>query len=116
MSNPRQPLHRPCGNPAAVFAALGDDTRLWLVNQLCDGQPRSIASLSSGTPLTRQAVTKHLRVLQDAGLVASERCGREVHFALEREAVEQARAYLDQVSAQWDHALGRLERFLDGHR
>lgn len=103
-------------DPAAVFAALGDDTRLWLVNQLRDGHPRSIASLSSGTALTRQAVTKHLRILQGAGLVLSDRAGREVRFTLERQAVEQARAYLDQVSAQWDQALERLERFLDDDR
>lgn len=98
---------------ATVFAALGDDTRLWLVGQLADGRPRSIASLAGGTALTRQAVAKHLGVLKGAGLVASSRAGREVRFTLERKALDQARAHLDHVSAQWDRALGRLGRFLE---
>jgi DNA-binding transcriptional ArsR family regulator len=99
--------------PAPVFAALGDVTRLALLRQLSDGERRSIASLSSGSKLTRQAVTKHLHVLEQAGLVSSSRRGRERSYAFRPEPVAQARTYLDQVSAQWDGALGRLRALVE---
>lgn len=100
-------------DPASVFAALGDPTRLSLLTRLSDGRPRSISDLSADTELTRQAVTKHLRVLERAGLVASERAGRETRFAYRPEPVERARAYLDRVSAQWDGAVARLRVFVE---
>lgn len=99
---------------AAVFAALGDPTRLSLLHTLSDGRTRSIAALSADTPITRQAITKHLRVLEDAGLVTSTRTGRESLFTFRPDAVSEARAYLDGVSRQWDDALGRLRGFLEG--
>lgn len=99
--------------PAPIFAALGDATRLSLLTKLSDGQPRSIAALAEGGVLTRQAVTKHLRVLEGAGLVESKRIGRESRFAYRPEPVDEARAYLDRVAAQWDDALGRLRAFVD---
>ncbi len=95
-------------NPAPVFAALGDPTRLSLLMRLSDGRARSLATLSADTVLTRQAVTKHLRVLEEAGLVASSRTGRESRFAYRPETLADARAYLDVVSARWDEVLGRL--------
>ncbi len=98
---------------AQVFAALGDRTRLALLGKLADGQARSISTLSLDTDLTRQAITKHLHVLQDAGLVASLRVGRESRFAARRETIDEARAYLDRVSAQWDEVLGRLKTFVE---
>ena len=101
-------------DPAPIFAALGDRTRLALLSKLGDGQARSIAALSTDTALTRQAITKHLHVLQDAGLVASLKVGRESRFAARREALDEARAYLDGVSAQWDDALERLRLFVEG--
>jgi DNA-binding transcriptional ArsR family regulator len=101
-------------DPAPIFAALGDRTRLALLSKLGDGQARSIAALSTDTALTRQAITKHLHVLQHAGLVASLRVGRESRFAARRETIDEARVYLDRVSAQWDDALGRLKAFVDG--
>ena len=114
MSNPDVGLADPAPILAArVFAALGDRTRLSLLSKLGDGQARSIAALSMDTQLTRQAITKHLRVLQDAGLVASLRVGRESRFACRRETIEEARAYLDRVSDQWDDALGRLQAFVE---
>ncbi|QCI63292.1 ArsR/SmtB family transcription factor [Phreatobacter stygius] len=100
-------------NPAPVFAALGDRTRLSLLTKLSDGQTRSIASLSADTRLTRQAVTKHLRVLETAGLVASTRAGRESLFAFRPEPIGEVRAYLDAVSQQWDDALSRLRAFVE---
>jgi DNA-binding transcriptional ArsR family regulator len=101
-------------NPAVVFAALGDRTRLALLTKLSDGKPRSIAGLSADTDITRQAVTKHLHVLENAGLVTSSRSGRESQFALRPEPINELRAYLDDVARQWDDALERLRIFVEG--
>jgi DNA-binding transcriptional ArsR family regulator len=98
---------------ASVFAALGDETRLSMLTKLCNGKPQSISRLTTGTTLTRQAVTKHLRVLADAGVVRCTRLGRESLFALEPKPLEELRAYLDQVSKQWDDALARLKSFVE---
>jgi DNA-binding transcriptional ArsR family regulator len=98
---------------ASVFAALGDETRLSVLARLSAGEPQSIARLTAGTKLTRQAVTKHLRVLEDAGVVKSTRAGRESLFELEPKPIEDLRVYLDEVSKQWDDALGRLKRFIE---
>lgn len=98
---------------APIFAALGDETRLRIVDRLSGGTPRSIAALTEGAGVTRQAVTKHLRVLGSAGLVRSVRQGREHLWALEPEAIAAARRSLENVSAQWDVALGRLQAFVE---
>ncbi len=98
---------------ASVFAALGDATRLSVLGRLSYGQPQSISRLTQGTNLTRQAVTKHLRVLADAGVVRSLRSGRESLFALEPRPIEAARSYLDEVSRQWDDALARLKAHVE---
>jgi len=100
-------------NPAPIFAALGDRTRLSLLAKLSDGRTRSIAKLSADTKLTRQAITKHLRVLESAGLVSSSRVGRESQFAFRPEPIVAARSYLDGVSEQWDDALARLRAFVE---
>ena len=100
-------------DPAPVFAALGDPTRLSLLGRLSDGGARSIATLSADGRLTRQAVTKHLKVLEGAGLVSRARSGRETRYSFRPEPVDEARAYLDSVSAQWDAALGRLRAFVE---
>jgi DNA-binding transcriptional ArsR family regulator len=101
------------GALAPVFAALGDRTRLALLARLSDGRPRSISELTGHVRLTRQAVTKHLRVLQAAGVVSSVRVGRESRFAYRGAAIGQARAYLDKVAAQWDAALMRLRALVE---
>jgi DNA-binding transcriptional ArsR family regulator len=98
---------------AVVFAALGDDTRLLIIAKLSHGKPRSIAQLTEGSRLTRQAITKHLRVLEHVGLVHSMRAGRESLFAFDPEPMEELREYLDRVSAEWDQALGRLKAFVE---
>jgi len=105
--------HNTGANPAPVFAALGDHTRLSLLAKLSDGQSRSIAKLSADTRLTRQAITKHLRVLETAGLVSSTRLGRESQFAFRPEPIAEMRSYLDTVSRQWDDALSRLRSFVE---
>jgi DNA-binding transcriptional ArsR family regulator len=98
---------------AALFAALGDETRLQLAVRLGDGGPRSITSLTAGSRLTRQAITKHLRVMEHAGLVRSARHGRESIWRLEQRRMAEARHYLDRISTQWDEALGRLREFVE---
>jgi DNA-binding transcriptional ArsR family regulator len=115
--SPRQLSRKPWGrrieNTALLFAALGDDTRLGLVVRLSSEGPLSIARLTEGGAVTRQAVTKHLRVLQDAGLACSSKLGRESVWELEPKPLEAARRCLDGISAQWDVALGRLKAFLE---
>jgi DNA-binding transcriptional ArsR family regulator len=98
---------------ASVFAALGDETRLAMVGTLADGQAQSIARLTTGTNLTRQAVSKHLRVLEGAGIVRLVRVGRESRFELEPHAIDDVRTYLDQVSKQWEDALARLKLLVE---
>jgi DNA-binding transcriptional ArsR family regulator len=98
---------------APVFAALGDATRLGLVARLCTGGPMSIARLTSGTDVTRQAVTKHLHVLADAGLVRGARLGREQIWEIEPGRLQEARGYLEHIAGQWDEALGRLKAVLE---
>lgn len=98
---------------AAVFAALGDGTRLGLVARLCDAGPLSITALSGGLPITRQAVTKHLRVMEEVGLVRSMNRGRERLWELDAARLVEARRYLDSISAQWDLALQRLRALVE---
>jgi len=98
---------------AAVFAALGDETRLALINTLADGEARSIAQLTVGSRLTRQAITKHLKVLEEAGIVHSARAGRESLFELDPAPMNDLGAYLARVAAQWDAVLGRLRAFVE---
>lgn len=100
-------------DPAPIFSALGDPTRLKLVRSLSGCSPQSISTLSARSRLTRQAVTKHLRVLERAGLVHSARAGRESRYAFCPQPVAAARAYLDAVSAQWDGALERLRTHVE---
>ncbi len=102
-----QRLHAP------VFAALGDETRLTIVGKLSDGQPRSISQLTEGSKITRQAITKHLQVLENVGIVHSIKSGRETLFEFDPRPVTQAKSYLDQVSDQWDKTLARLKNFVE---
>jgi DNA-binding transcriptional ArsR family regulator len=96
-----------------VFAALGDETRLRLVARLCADGPSSIAKLTEGSRVTRQAISKHLRVMEDAGLVRVSRNGRETVWELETRRLEEARRCLDEISRQWDGALERLRAFVE---
>ena len=96
-----------------LFAALGDETRSWLVSRLCGGGPMSISRLTAGSNVTRQAITKHLRVMEKVGLVRSTRRGRESVWQLDQRRLEEARHYLEQISKQWDEALGRLRALVE---
>ncbi len=98
---------------ADVFFALGDDTRLAVMARLGAGVPLSATALSDGARMTRQAIAKHLRVLEGARLVTHERRGREVLYALAARRLEEARTFLDAVSAGWDHAIERLRGMVE---
>jgi DNA-binding transcriptional ArsR family regulator len=98
---------------APVFAALGDGTRLGLVARLCRDGPTSISGLTRGTGVTRQAVTKHLAVLADAGLVRGARQGRERVWQMEPHRLLMASRFLDRMSARWDDRLARLKAFVE---
>jgi len=98
---------------APVFAALADDTRLKLLARLSKGSRCSITHLAEGSAVSRQAITKHLRVLQDAGLVHGVRVGRENLFELKPKPLDEARDALDRISRQWDEALARLKQFVE---
>lgn len=100
-------------NAAPVFTALGDETRLRIVNRLSREGPLSISRLTDGTRLTRQGVTKHLRVLADAGLVRDQRRGRERIWRIRARKLDEVRRYLQAISAQWDEAIGRLRALVE---
>lgn len=112
MLNPEGPLAGT--DPAPAFAALGDVTRLELLSRLRDGQARSITELGHGLSLTRQGITKHLRVLEGAGIVRSSRVGRETRFKYRPAALDPAKSFLDRVSKEWDDALSRLKSLVEG--
>jgi DNA-binding transcriptional ArsR family regulator len=101
---------------APVFAALGDETRIRLVARLSADGPLSISHLSEGAGVTRQAITKHLRAMGDAGLVRDTRRGRERIWELEPRRLENARRMLDQISSDWDSAIDRLKAFVEDDR
>jgi len=103
----------PIRDAAPVFAALGDDVRLTLVTRLSKGVPLSITELSHKLPITRQAVTKHLHVLEAAGLVKGEKLGREQRWELEPESLAQVQQWIDIISRQWSDALARLKNFVE---
>ena len=99
--------------PAQVFAALGDETRLALVARLSGGQPLSISRLTEGSRVTRQSVTRHLRVLESAGMVRCAHRGRESLFELNPRPIVEMQDYLDRISKGWDQALSRLKAFVE---
>src|SRR3954462_6012221 len=94
---------------AHIFAALGDPTRLSLVAKLIDGRPHSISTLTTGSKITRQAVTKHLTVLEKVGLVSKIKDGRESLYELDTKPLKSLQEYLKIIAAQWDKALHNLK-------
>ncbi len=113
--SPARPEHRAGSlrRSAPVFAALGDRTRLVLLGRLAEGSSPSIAALTEGSRLTRQAITKHLRVLEKAGLARGVRRGRENRFELRARRLAEARRALEAISRQWHEALARLKAFVE---
>lgn len=98
---------------APVFAALGDPARLQIVSRLCREGPLSISRLSEGAQISRQAVTKHLNALASAGLIESERSGRECIYELQPKRLAQVKRHLDIIAAQWDDAIERLRKLVE---
>ena len=113
MSRSRSTAALRVADAVPVFVALGDETRLSLLGRLSVDGPLSITRLSEGTGVTRQAITRHLYALGDAGLVRNARRGREMVWELDAKRLEKARQYLDQISAQWDDAADRLKAFVE---
>ena len=100
---------------ATIFAALGDPTRLSLVSKLIDGKPHSISALASDTHITRQAVTKHLRVLENVGMVINLKSGRESLYELDPKPLESIQEYLNIIAEEWDKSLNSLKAFVEGN-
>lgn len=96
-----------------MFAALGDPTRLSLVAKLNNGKPHSISTLTDGSKITRQAITKHLTVLEDVGIVLKFKNGRESLYELDPKPLESSQEYLQVIAAQWDQALFSLKKFVE---
>src|ERR671914_1910551 len=113
MSRPNTVRRSDVREAAPLFAALGDETRLQLVMRLAAGGPGSITRLSANSKVTRQAISKHLDVLSDAGLVRSTRRGRERVWDLAPERLSDAHEYLDRISQMWDQAIARLRAFVE---
>ena len=109
-----RPADAPLKRSAPIFAALGDPTRLHVVSRLSGGGPMSITQLTEGSDVTRQAVTKHLVVLADAGLVRGFRQGRERVWELRTRQLDEAGRVLDLISTRWDSALERLRALVEG--
>ena len=101
------------GTPAAIFAALGDETRLRLITRLRDEGPLSIATLAGGFDISRQAISKHLRVINDAGLAASSLIGRETVWQLAPRGLVEAERYLQLIAKDWDEKLRRLKSLVE---
>jgi DNA-binding transcriptional ArsR family regulator len=110
---PRRGAARSLTASAPVFAALGDEQRLRIVARLSNEGPLSIAELTAGANVTRQAITKHLHVLADAGLVRGDREGRENIWTLEGRRLDEARRQLETMSKQWDDKIERLRAFVE---
>jgi DNA-binding transcriptional ArsR family regulator len=116
MSRPRKALStdKSLHDCAPIFAALGDEMRLRLIAALCIGGAMSITQLTSGTDITRQAITKHLVVLAAAGLVHDVKVGRERLWEFDPGQLDEARHSLEAIAQQWDRALARLKRTVEG--
>lgn len=98
---------------APVFDALGDANRLRILTRLCDGGPCSTTEVTQAVPVTRQAATKHLVLLEAVGLVSSQRRGRERIWRIQPEPLTDASDYLTSLSRRWDRAIDRLRAYVE---
>ena len=106
-------VDRAVAGAALLFAALGDPTRLWILQRLSREGPASISMLAENFQTTRQAVTKHLNVLGAAGIIAGERRGREHVWAINTDRLAEAQRHLEVIARGWDGALARLKAHLE---
>jgi DNA-binding transcriptional ArsR family regulator len=98
---------------APLFDALGDPNRLRIIVRLCDFGPSSTSQVTQVIPVTRQAASKHLQLLESVGLVTSSRRGRERVWTVQTEPLSRASDYLTQLSRRWDAAVDRLRAFVE---
>jgi DNA-binding transcriptional ArsR family regulator len=110
---PRNSSKLPVTQYAQVFFALGDKTRLRIIAALCVGGAFSITQLTANTQITRQAVTKHLQVLAEAGLVKVQKVGHERLWQFEPTQLDEARKSLEIIGQQWDQTLSKLKAFVE---
>jgi DNA-binding transcriptional ArsR family regulator len=108
-------MPKPAPKPelAQLFAALGEPTRLGLVDRLRDGSEQSIATMATGLPISRQALTKHLKVLEAAGIANSRRLGRETVYRIDPAGLVAGERWIANVSGQWDNAIDRLKKHVE---
>ena len=100
----------------SVFSALSDPSRRRLLESLAARESASLTELASQLPVTRQAVSKHLAALAEAGLVESARTGRETHYSLTPQPLDDAMAWMERIGEQWDERLGHLREHLSSSR
>lgn len=98
---------------AEVLTALADPTRRRLVEMLAGQGARTATALAVELPVTRQAVVQHLAVLKEAGVVGSNKSGREVRFALRPEALTDTAEWMRQVAALWDQRLAAVKELAE---
>ncbi|MBE1490797.1 ArsR/SmtB family transcription factor [Plantactinospora soyae] len=98
---------------AAVFTALADSTRRRILTELASGGPATATDLSHRLPISRQAITKHLTLLSDAGLVQTQSVGRRILFQLQSRPMAVAQSFLSALSRDWDTHLRALQHHLD---
>lgn len=110
---PKKRPSQQLASAALLFAALGDSTRLALLQRLSDEGPASISALAERFAMTRQGVTKHLQVLADARIIEGTREGREHVWTLNPARFADARRTLDSIARGWDDALSRLKSHIE---
>jgi DNA-binding transcriptional ArsR family regulator len=98
---------------SSVFSALSDPSRRQLLEALAGREEASLSELAAGLPVTRQAVSKHLAALSEAGLVTASRSGRETRYRLTPKPLAEALAWMERVGSQWDERLARLRGHLE---
>lgn len=108
-------VDRGVAGAAVLFAALGDETRLALLQRLSRDGPASISTLAGDFDVSRQGVTKHLRVLADAGVIDGRRSGRQHVWSMNPPRLAQAVRELQVISRGWDDALQRLKEHVEGN-
>jgi DNA-binding transcriptional ArsR family regulator len=96
-----------------LFNALGDPNRLRIITRLCDGGPCSTTAVTQVVPVSRQAATKHLLLMEAVGLVSSQRQGRERIWRVQPEPLTYASDYLTALSQRWDRAIDRLRTYVE---
>ena len=101
---------------SALWAAIGEPTRQSVINRLLDDGPGTATSLAAELPVTRQAVAKHLTVLDRAGLVEARKHGREVRYALKIARLMEASEELAKLASQWDKRLLKIKQLAEAKR